>query len=1128
MIGAGNEDTYGEDVDPNVDYSLYGGYEDVQVPKWFEHGSVTESRINSIQSITCTAFDPFQEVLWTGLQTGRCVSYLMPTMEKYTAFNACVGEMRQVTIDQEGVIALNETELRCYSRGGLFQLSIPSQISPSLRNVMNCMTWLNMGTGTILVGGDGGLSMLDVTAGGRLLRDIPLNGNITTLRRSRAVWCGYSHGAVANLDPRTLRTEYSIDVHSGSLIDCDAKGDLLVTCGCTARKGQLYVEPIVKVYDVRTRTLITNVTVPTGNPCLLRFHPNFSSTLVIACQTGGFQLCDVAGDNPGSDMYFQIDMGEDLLTSFDISSTGEAMVFGDSGGYVHVWADRTDLRVNMYSTAPEMPDPIPSHSGRISDETSFSNLSLINMGINPNSSEALLSDWPPSLLYNVGLPPKPIDPALLAQTRVLDFVGFIANPGYIRYQIRNQHIGTGYLKAQPGKPGWVHTLAPVSVRPPKQFRWVEIKYSKLGVDDFNFGRYNPTIFAGLENSLPNSYCNSCLQVLYFNPHLRINLLNHLCNKDFCLSCELGFLFHMLDKARGTSVPNVQASNFLRAFRQIPQAAALGLFQAPELSDTPLSQLIEGFNRFLLEQVNKELASTPPMTLSAPSPSTPPTPVDMIFGSTTTTTTRCQSCGHVHERTARAFQFELVYPVPPNTTIAAPPAPLGATPRPLLHSSPFTAAVTASLCREISTKAWCEKCCQYNPSIQRKTPSSLPHILCLASGAARTSADLWRAPVPQRIVIRLAPLASDHAHAAVVVGEHSENDTLGELDDLYELTAVISHISDPSKKSPKSGHIVAQVRVPTSELPEGEKQNWHLFNDFRISPSNLEEVVNFDISWKTCCVLYYKRVDMETRIPMPIYQNPITFDVFFAKSPGKLGKPTPKEIEPITRNDEFQKGDLVAIDAEFVSLGAEESELRSDGTKVIINPAHYGLARVSVVTGYPPKPGTPFIDDYIVTPEPITDYLTRFSGIEIGDLDPNVSTKPLTTLKAVYLKLRYLVDRGVKLVGHGLTKDFRIINIVVPPDQVIDTVELFHIPRQRKISLKFLAAFLLNLEVQTGMHNSIEDARTALALYRAYRNLIDTGQFEATLNQVYHIGRLTNWSPESIHMAMKNEEYGRKT
>lgn len=83
---AGNADAYGDDGDPNAEY-MYGGGYDEQMPKWFEHGSVTDSRINNIQSITCVAFDPFEEVLWTGLQTGRTVSYLMPTMEKYTAFS---------------------------------------------------------------------------------------------------------------------------------------------------------------------------------------------------------------------------------------------------------------------------------------------------------------------------------------------------------------------------------------------------------------------------------------------------------------------------------------------------------------------------------------------------------------------------------------------------------------------------------------------------------------------------------------------------------------------------------------------------------------------------------------------------------------------------------------------------------------------------------------------------------------------------------------------------------------------------------------------------------------------------------------------------------------------------------
>ncbi len=96
-----------------------------------------------------------------------------------------------------------------------------------------------------------------------------------------------------------------------------------------------------------------------------------------------------------------------------------------------------------------------------------------------------------------------------------------------------------------------------------------------------------------------------LQVLYFLDPVRAAMQSHLCAKEFCLTCELGFLFRMLDRSDGRSC---QASNFLRAFRTLREASGLGLllnWGDEQLSrKMDLSKLIQSWTRFVLQQVSR--------------------------------------------------------------------------------------------------------------------------------------------------------------------------------------------------------------------------------------------------------------------------------------------------------------------------------------------------------------------------------------------------------------------------------------------------------------------------------------------------------------------------------------------
>jgi len=184
------------------------------------------------------------------------------------------------------------------------------------------------------------------------------------------------------------------------------------------------------------------------------------------------------------------------------------------------------------------------------------------------------------------------------------------------------------------------------------------------VPDVSF--YNHTDFSGLETDILNSYTNALLQALHYTSPIRAVAKAHICvdcTKEHCLLCEAGFLFRMLEDAKGV---NCQASNFSRAFSATPQASALGLMDDKERSTSPYGSLIQSFNRWLMSTFSAEAvvdgesfdirrSSLENLSLAAPSA------IEQVLGIETTTTNTCMNCGYVATRNTTLNTVDLSYP-----------------------------------------------------------------------------------------------------------------------------------------------------------------------------------------------------------------------------------------------------------------------------------------------------------------------------------------------------------------------------------------------------------------------------------------------------------------------------------
>lgn len=159
--------------------------------------------------------------------------------------------------------------------------------------------------------------------------------------------------------------------------------------------------------------------------------------------------------------------------------------------------------------------------------------------------------------------------------------------------------------------------------------------------------------------------------------------------------------------------------------------------------------------------------------------------------------------------------------------------------------------------------------------------------------------------------------------------------------------------------------------------------------------------------------------------------------------------------------------IVAIDCEMVGVLHPKQQIECNM-----------LARVSIVDYF----DTILIDTLVAPQSPITNYRTKITGI----LPEHLIGAPS------FESVSYLVGNllaGKIIVGHALENDFEALKLFYPKKYVRDTAhwELFRYYNNGKSpSLKELSRNLLCKEIQIQNHDSIEDAFTALNIYKKYQ------------------------------------------
>jgi len=667
--------------------------------------------------------------------------------------------------------------------------------------------------------------------------------------------------------------------------------------------------------------------------------------------------------------------------------------------------------------------------------------------------------------------------------------------------------------------------------PPYVFAEVHFDERRAGTAFFEHASYNAgTSVTGLENTLPlASTTNALVQLLAWQPAVRAVLSSHVCMDEDCLRCELRFLAEDLVAAKGSAV--CSSARFLRVLSAVPELEALQLHEGTDgtfgetMERDTLPRRLSLLFRVLVRQLGwmdswwdgrkaRFLRGKVPPNASS---STPVTSIRLR------TALVCDRCKREQARPKEATALDVT-----DASVAT-----------------FAESIARAVSATFTSRAYCEACAAYRMSHGRTEPalpsgdrsggevhpSWLPWLLTLTPSHDVATSLLARRPaaIPSTLTVDLET-------GAVETPSSDRRASSSANVRVYQLHGIVSTSWQKEEVPGASRRGAATVHV------RDEAGAWVAINDFTCVPSS-EESARSACSWKTPVLIVYTMVERG---------GPTKRTTSGRGGGSAAAGPTPTPVSslyptasvPLGARDALpfpgereapgipQAGTVVALDAEFVSLAQEETHVRADGSRALLSPAHFALGRVSATTLRAWRhrssnslllASTPLLDDFLVQTTPVVDYLTKWSGLTPDMLDPSSPSRSarLCMPKATYLKLRALRDARVVFAGHGLDKDFRIANLFVPADQVLDSALLFHDSSfgRRHLSLRFLSLLLnghrIQMKEQEG-HDSVVDAESAGEVILRCVDLGCKGALvKEALRVLHRRGRSCGFDPELL-------------